>query len=148
MNLKEKIIEILQDFKRRTPQEIYKEIIDRKDYFFETVNPLSSIKVRCVKLYREKQIECEIYKDEVHYYIPLEREEIENMEKEEIENEEKKLVEFIEGIENMKRQIIEEKKNGRLRTATKRRENIKRTSIVIGVISFGICIFNYFLIGN
>ena len=70
MSLQEQIIKVLDDNINRTPKDIYKQIIKDKDYFFTTMNPESSIKNLCLRMYKKELIECQIKDSLLHYYTP------------------------------------------------------------------------------
>ena len=128
MNLQERILELLKDGVPRTPKEIHRDIVFKKDYFFTSLKPVISIKNTCHKLYRNRDIQCEIKNNESYYYSKA------NLEKEKLEEEKQEIVDNI---------IYYEEKRNELDDEHHRKKNQCRNSTIIGVLSLVAFGLNY-----
>ena len=131
MSLQDQILKILNDNINRSPKEIHLKIIDNKDYFFTVMNPETSIKNLCLRMYKKELIECQVKDNVLHYYIPLppEREEISE------EEEKQKIVEYIVYYEEERNKIASEQKI---------KKNQYRNTVIIFILSLVAFGFNYY----
>jgi|TARA_B110000196_G_C20659001_1_gene436602 predicted transcriptional regulator len=131
MSLQDQVLKVLSDNINRTPKEIYKQIITDKDYFFTVMNPETSIKNLCLRMYKKELIECQVKDNILHYYIPLppEREEISE------EEEKQKIVEYIVYYEEERNKIASEQKI---------KKNQYRNTVIIFILSLVAFGFNYY----
>jgi len=133
MSLQNQILKVLSDNENKTPKDIYKQIIKDNDYFFTVMNPETSIKNICLRMYKKELIEGSVIEGVINYYTPLppEREEISE------EEEKQKIVEYIVNYE-------EERNNKATATAHHYKKDQFRNSVIIGLlilVAFG---FNYY----
>ena len=133
MNLQERILELLKDDVSRTPKEIHRDIVFKKDYFFTSLKPVISIKNTCSKLYRNRDIQCELKNGQSYYYIKAKLE-TEKSEEVKSEEEKQKIVEKI---------IYYEEKRNKRDNEHQRKKNQCRNSTIIGVLSLVVFGFNY-----
>ena len=133
MNLQERILELLKDDVSRTPKEIHRDIVFKKDYFFTSLKPVISIKNTCSKLYRNRDIQCELKNGQSYYYIKAK---LETEKSEEIKSEEEKQ-KIVEKI------IYYEEKRNKRDNEHQRKKNQCRNSTIIGVLSLVVFGFNY-----
>jgi hypothetical protein len=143
MNLQERILELLKDDVSRTPKEIHRDIVFKKDYFFTSLKPVISIKNTCSKLYRNRDIQCELKNGQSYYYIKakLETEKSEEVKLEEIKSEEIKSEEEKQKI--VEKIIYYEEKRNKRDNEHQRKKNQCRNSTIIGVLSLVVFGFNY-----
>ena len=132
MSLQNQILKVLSDNENKTPKDIYKQIIKDNDYFFTVMNPESSIKNLCLRMYKKELIEARVIDDVVHYYTPIPpvREEIS-------EEEEKHKI-----IENIVQYEAERNKNAH---DNQRKKNQCRNTVFIFILSLSAFGFNYYL---
>ena len=106
MSLQNQILKVLSDNENKTPKDIYKQIIKDNDYFFTVMNPETSIKNICLRMYKKELIEGSVIEGVINYYTPLppEREEISE------EEEKQKIVEYIVNYEEERNKIAVEQK--------------------------------------
>ena len=95
------------------------------------MNPETSIKNLCLRMYKKELIECQVKDNILHYYIPLppEREEISE------EEEKQKIVEYI---------VYYEEERNKIASEHHYKKDQFRNSVIIGVlilVAFG---FNYY----
>mgnify|MGYP006164437323 CR=1 FL=1 len=131
MSLQNQILKVLSDNENKTPKDIYKQIIKDNDYFFTVMNPETSIKNLCLRMYKKELIECQVKDNVLHYYIPLppEREEISE------EEEKQKIVEYIVYYEEERNKIASEQKI---------KKNQYRNTVIIFILSLVAFGFNYY----
>ena len=135
MNLQERILELLKDDVTRTPKDIHRDIVFKKDYFFTSLNPVISIKNTCSKLYRNRDIQCELKNGQIYYYSKAQIEEKEKLE--EVKSEEEEKQEIVDNI------IYYEEKRNELDDEHQRKNNQCINSTIIGVLSLVVFGFNY-----
>ena len=131
MSLQNQILKVLSDNENKSPNDIYKQIIKDKDYFFTVMNPETSIKNICLRMYKKELIEGRVIDDVVHYYTPLppEREEISE------EEEKHKIVENIVRYEAERNKMAQE---------NQRKKNQCRNTVIIFILSLVACGLNYY----
>ena len=131
MSLQNQILKVLSDNENKTPKDIYKQIIKDNDYFFTVMNPETSIKNLCLRMYKKELIECQVKDNVIHYYTPLppEREEISE------EEEKQKIVEYIVHYEEERNKIASEQKI---------KKNQYRNTVIIFILSLVAFGFNYY----
>ena len=136
MSLQDQILKVLSDKTHMgTPKDIYKQIIKDKDYFFTVMNPETSIKNLCLRMYKKELIECQVINNVIHYYIPQPPEREEILDEDDKEEEKQKIVEHIVQYE-------EERNN--IATAHHYKKDRFRNSVIIFMlilVAFG---FNYY----
>ena len=136
MSLQDQILKVLSDKTHMgTPKDIYKQIIKDKDYFFTVMNPETSIKNLCLRMYKKELIECQVINNVIHYYIPQPPEREEILDEDDKEEEKQKIVEHIVQYE-------EERNN--IATAHHYKRDRFRNSVIIFMlilVAFG---FNYY----
>jgi len=139
MSLQEQILKVLSDETHMgTPKDIYKQIIKDKDYFFTVMNPETSIKNLCLRMYKKELIECQVINNVLHYYIPQPPEREEILDEEEKEEETQKIVEHIVQYEE------ERNKKATATAAQHYKKDQCRSSVIIFMlilVAFG---FNYY----
>ena len=131
MSLQNQILKVLSDNENKTPKDIYKQIIKDNDYFFTVMNPETSIKNICLRMYKKELIEGSVIEGVINYYTPLppEREEISE------EEEKQKIVEYIVNYEEERNKIAVEQKI--------KNNQCRNTGIIFifSLVAFG---FNYY----
>ena len=131
MSLQNQILKVLSDNENKTPKDIYKQIIKDNDYFFTVMNPETSIKNICLRMYKKELIEGSVIEGVINYYTPLPPEREEKSE----EEEKQKIVEYIVHYEEERNKIESEQKI---------KKNQCRNSVIIFMlilVAFG---FNYY----
>jgi len=135
MSLQDQILKILNDNINRSPKEIHLKIIDNKDYFFTVMNPETSIKNLCLRMYKKELIECQVINNVLHYYIPLQPERAVILDEDDKEEEKQKIVEHI---------VYYEEERNKIASEHHYKKDQFRNSVIIGVlilVAFG---FNYY----
>jgi hypothetical protein len=136
MSLQDQILKVLSDKTHMgTPKDIYKQIIKDKDYFFTVMNPETSIKNLCLRMYKKELIECQVINNVLHYYIPQPPEREEILEEDDKEEEKQKIVEHI---------VYYEEERNKIASEHHYKKDQFRNSVIIGVlilVAFG---FNYY----